>query len=151
LSGASLTSVHQQSEAALPSMDRVLEHHARTWPARTRDDMIGDARAAIWAAWNSLVRRGKNPLLVGVTGIAARCCRYVRSGRKLGNRNRGRACLDLLDHRARRRLGIEIVSLDDHAGSEPAAGFGSWRQWLTQRNVATPAEQACFRVDFARW
>jgi hypothetical protein len=151
LSGASLISVQQQFEAALPTMDRVLLHHARAWPARIRDDMIADARAALWSAWHSLVRRGRNPFQVGITGIAARCCRSVRSGRKVGNANRGRACLDVLDHRARRRMGIEIVNLDDHAGSEPAAGSSSWRQWLTERNVATPADQACFRLDFARW
>jgi hypothetical protein len=132
-------------------MDRVLQHHFRDWPARSRAEALADARAALWSAWHGLVRRGKDPLQVGATGIADRCCRYVRSGRKIGNKNRGRACLDVLDHRAQRRLGIAIVSMDEPTGSEAASRSGGWREWLTQRNVATPAQQACFRVDFGRW
>jgi hypothetical protein len=151
LTAASLITVQQQFEASLPAMERVLEHFARSWPERNRDDMLADARGALWSAWHSLVRRGKDPVKVGVTGIAALCCRFVRSGRKLGNRTRGRACMDVLDHRAQHRLGLKIVGLDDHAETESAAGSASWRQWLTQRNVATPAEQACFRLDFGRW
>jgi hypothetical protein len=132
-------------------MDRVLQHRARSWPAQSRDDMIADAHAALWAAWHSLIRRGKYPVGVGVSGIADRCCRFVRSGRKIGNQNRGRGCPDVLDHRVRRRFGIAIVSLDEPSGVVSDGRFGVWREWLTQRNVATPAQQACFRVDFGRW
>lgn len=151
LTGASLTSVQQQFEAALPSMDNVIRHYFRNWPARRRADALADARAALWAAWHSLVRRGKDPLQVGITGIAARCCLYASSGRKLGNANRGRACLDIFDRRARRRLGIEIISIEEPTGIESASGSEGWRGWLAGNNRVTPADEAAFRVDFARW
>jgi hypothetical protein len=148
LSGASLTSVHKQFEAALPTMDSVIRHHFRNWPARRRADALADARAALWAAWHSLSRRGKDPLKIGVTGIAARCCLFTKAGRKLGNKNRGRGCLDVLDHRAHRRLGIDIISLDR---DDETVARDSWRQWLAGNNRVTPADEAAFRLDFGRW
>jgi hypothetical protein len=151
LSGPSLASVHQQFEAALPAMDRVLEHHAGAWPSRCREEMIADARAALWAAWHSLTRRGKDPLKVGVTGIAARCCRYVRSGRRVGNITRGRACLDVLDHRAQRRLGIEIVSLDQDHETVRDDSLETWREWLAEDRRTRPCDAAAFTIDFGRW
>jgi hypothetical protein len=148
LSGASLTSVHKQFEVALPSMDQVLRHHFRNWPARRRADALADARAALWAAWHSLVRRGKDPLQVGVIGIAARCCLFTKAGRKLGNKNRGRGCLDVLDQRAQRRLGLKILSLDR---DEETVARDGWREWLAEDNRVTPADEAAFRLDFGRW
>jgi len=147
LTGASLITVQQQFEAALPAMERVLEHFARSWPERNRDDMLADARGALWSAWHSLTRRGKDPIEVGVTGIAARCCRFVWAGRKIGNRNRGRACLDVLDPRARRRLGIEIISLDQDDEIAPE----TWREWLAEDRRTRPCDAAAFRLDFADW
>jgi hypothetical protein len=151
LSGALLTNVQQQFETSLPSMDKIIRHEFRNWPAASRAEAMADARAAIWAAWHSLIRRGKDPVQIGITGIAARCCLFTRAGRRVGNRNTGRGCLDVLDYRAQRRLGIEIISLNQPTGAEFGAGSDSWREWLTQRNVATPAQQACFRLDFGRW
>jgi hypothetical protein len=151
LSGTSLTSVHKQFEAALPSMDQVLRHHFRNWPARRRADALADARAALWAAWHSLIRRGKDPLQVGITGIAARCCLFTKAGRKIGNRNRGRGCLDVLDPRARRRLGIEIISLDRPDEMAADVRSGTWREWLAQDRRTSPSDAAAFRLDFADW
>jgi hypothetical protein len=148
LTGASLSSIHKQFEAALPSMDSVIRHHFRNWPARRRADALADARAALWAAWHSLIRRGKDPLQVGVTGIAARCCLFKKAGRKLGNKNRGRGCLDIHDPRARRRLGIEIISLDR---DEETVARDGWRGWLAENKRVTPADEAAFRLDFGRW
>jgi hypothetical protein len=147
LAGASLITVQQQFEAALPTMERVLEHFARSWPERSRDDMLADARGALWSAWHSLVRRGKDPLQIGPTGIAARCCRFVWAGRKIGNRNRGRGCLDVFDHRARRRLGIEILRLDQDDEIAPE----TWREWLAEDRRTRPCDAAAFRLDFERW
>jgi hypothetical protein len=70
LSGTSLTVVQQQFESSFPSMDKVIRHQFRNWPAASRAEALADARAALWAAWCSLTRRGKDPLEVGVTGIA---------------------------------------------------------------------------------
>jgi hypothetical protein len=148
LTATRLADVHKQFAAALPTMDNVIRHHSRSWPARSRNELIADARAALWAAWHSLVRRGKDPLQVGITGIAARCCLFTKAGRKIGNRNRGRGCLDVLDDRAQRRLGIEIVGLG--RDQETVARDG-WREWLAENNRVTPADEAAFRLDFGRW
>jgi hypothetical protein len=148
LSGASLVSVQQQFEAALPSMESVIRHHFRNWPARRRADALADARAALWAAWHSLIKRGKDPLQVGITGIAARCCMFTKAGRKIGNRNRGRACLDVLDQRAQRRLGLKILRLDR---DEETVVHDGWREWLAEDNRVTPADEAAFRLDFGHW
>ncbi len=151
LTGPVLMAAQEQFEEALPDMDKILRHYFRSWPPERRQELIADARAALWAAWHSLTRRGRDPVQLGITGIAARCCRYVRSGRKVGNRNHGRGCLDVLDHRARRRLGIEIISLDRHDETTTGAPVGAWRQWLAESNFVTPADEAAFRVDFGRW
>ena len=151
LSGAALMTAQTQFEAALPSMAEIVRYHSRTWPPRGRDEMVANCLAALWAAWHSLARRGKDPVQVGVTGIAARCCLYTRAGRKIGNTSSGRGCLDVLDRRARRRLGLTIVSLDGPAEGEPGPGSGGWRLWLAQDNRTTPAAEAAFRVDFGRW
>jgi hypothetical protein len=129
-------------------MDSVIRHHFRNWPARRRADALADARAALWAAWHSLVRRGKDPLQVGITGIAARCCLFTKAGRKLGNKNRGRGCLDVLDQRAQRRLGLKILRLDR---DEETVARDGWREWLAEDNRVTPADEAAFRLDFGRW
>jgi hypothetical protein len=128
-------------------MDSVIRHHFRNWPARRRADALADARAALWAAWHSLVRRGKDPLQVGITGIAARCCLFTKAGRKIGNKNRGRGCLDVLDTRAQRRLGLKIVSLDQDNEIAPEI----WREWLAEDRRTRPCDAAAFRLDFERW
>jgi hypothetical protein len=143
-----LTAVHQQFEAALPSMDSVIRHFFRNCPPRHRADALADARAALWAAWYSLIRRGKDPLEIGIAGIAARCCLFTRAGRKLGNEKRSRGCLDVFDTRAQRRLGLRILSLDR---DEETVTRDGWRLWLAENNRVTPADEAAFRLDFGRW
>jgi hypothetical protein len=147
LSGTALTLLQRQFEAALPSMANTISHHFRNWPARLRADAVADTRAAIWAAFLSLARRGRDPLEIGATGIAGRCCLYTKTGRKIGNRNRGRACLDVLDHRARRRLGIQILSLDQ----DNELASETWREWLAEDHRTRPCDAAAFRLDFGRW
>jgi hypothetical protein len=116
--------------------------------------MLADARGALWSAWHSLVRRGKDPIKVGVTGIAALGCRFVRSGRKIGNRNRGRGCIDVLDPRAQRRCGFKIQPLppDTHYGAgQGQRHLGAVEERL-QGNTTTPVvDQVVFRLDFKDW
>jgi hypothetical protein len=137
---AALITLHRQFEAALPAMDRVIRFAFRRWPAHRRHEAAADARSAAWHAWHGLVRRGRDPLRVGPTGIAANACRYVRRGRKLGCRAVGRSALDVYDPRAQRRLGIELVRPD-----------GDWRGWLAADRHYGPGDEAAFRIDFAAW
>ena len=151
LSGDSLTTVQRRFMAALPSIDSILRYQFRNWPAGRRAEAIANARAANWAAWHALARRGKDPLQIGVTGIAARCCRSTKAGRKVGNRNDGRGGLDVLDHRARRRHGLVILSLDRRDAAGRGGPSDVWREWLAEDNRVSPADEAAFRLDFTAW
>ena len=55
------------------------------------EEAVAEARAAAWSAWHGLIRKGKDPLAVGVTGIANNAIRYVRNGRRVGNTSCGPA------------------------------------------------------------
>jgi len=154
LSDASLTSAHHRFEAALPAIDRTLRHLFRRLPHGRRDEAIADARAAAWHAWHAwrgLLVRGKDPTAVGVTGIAANAARYVKAGRRLGTGTCGRGAMDVFHGRAQRLGGYKIVGLDRAAESEPGPGSDGWREWLSCDHRVSPAEEACFRVDFAAW
>lgn len=146
LSGASLTAAHRRFEAALPAIDRTLSYLFRRWPYDRRDEALADARAAAWHAWYGLLRRGKDPESVGVTGLAANAARYVRNGRRLGCGTSGHAT-DVMDPVVGRRHGLRVVSLDESEGETA----GSWRECLAVDHQFTPADAACFRLDFARW
>jgi hypothetical protein len=96
------------------------------------------------------VKRGKDPLAVGPTGIAANAVRYVRGGRRLGT-GEGKRGLDVFDLRAHRRLGTKVISIDSGRTKEPGAERDEWRQWLTVGERFNPADAACFTIDFAAW
>ena len=151
MSGSSLLDVHAQFVAALPAIESVLRFQLRRVPKHARADAFADARAATWAAWRSLVLRGKDPLQVGPTGIAARCCLSTKAGRKVGNRNSGRGCLDVHDLRAQRRLGLTVHRPDEYDEFETGASSETWRECVAEDNRVNPADVAAFHVDFEVW
>jgi DNA-directed RNA polymerase specialized sigma24 family protein len=146
-----LTAVHRAFEAALPAMDQTIRFQFRNWPRRHRAEAVADARAAAWHAWSGLARRGQDPLAVGVTGIALNAARYVRAGRRLGTGSCGRGAMDLLDRRAQRRGGFHLVSLDRDSGDGLGVSPDPWRERLAEDRHTSPADTACFRLDFASW
>ena len=143
--------VHQQFVAALPAMENVIRFRTRRLPRRHRAEAVADGLAACWHAWSGLVRRGRDPRAVGPCGIAQNAARYVRNGRRLGCGTGRSVGLDVYDPRARRRLGLRLLRLDRHEGEDAAAGPETWREWLAVDNAVTPADEACFRLDFAAW
>ena len=144
LSAAALAAAHRDFESALPHMEKVYTYQLRRTPARHRAEAIAEARAATWAAWHGLLRRGRDPVAVGPTGIATRSCLPVKTGRRLAG-----ARLDVLDPRARRRTGVKVLSLGRGAGAAQAPE--SWRGWVAEDNRVSPADEACFRIDFRAW
>src|SRR5262245_7583145 len=151
MSAFSLAQAHRQFERALPAMDATIRYQFRHTPRRLRAEAIADARASAWHAWIGLLRRGKDPLAVGPTGIAFNATRYARGGRKLGYGATGRSAMDVYDHRARRRLGMKLISLDRDTGAMAGAEPDAWRDWLAQDNRVSPADAAAFRLDFRAW
>jgi hypothetical protein len=151
LSGASLSAHHRAFEAALPSMDDVIRFQFRKWPRRLRADARADARAACWHCWSGLIRRGKDPLIIGPTGIAANAARYVKNGRQLGCGASGRGAMDVYNPKAQRACGLQLVSLDRSVERDASAQPDLWREWLAEDNRTTPGDEAAFRLDFAAW
>ncbi len=156
MSIASLTAsapppAHRAFVAELPRIDNVLRFAFRHLPRHRRDEAVADGRAAAWHAWAGLARRGRDPLEVGPAGIAANAAnaaRYVRRGRRLGTGCRA-AGADVYERRAQAKAGFSLFSLDSTPGADGAGA--SWRDWSAAGNRCTPADEACFRLDFAEW
>ena len=147
MSELSLTHAQQQFTAYLPAIDNAARFAFRRRRRQDREEALAEARAAAWSAWAGLLRRGKDPVEVGVTGIANNAVRNVRQGRRIGNRTCGRGAMDVQHPRVRRALGLRVVPFEEVAGPPP----GSWQQWLAEDNRVTPADEACFRLDFSAW
>jgi hypothetical protein len=147
MSALSLTHAQQQFTATLAAVDNAARFAFRGRRRQDREEAVAEARAAAWSAWHGLIRKGKNPIEVGIHAIARHAIGYVKSGRKLGNPTSGRGARDVWHPRARRALGLRVVSFEELAGPPP----GSWREWLAEDNRVSPADQACFRLDFAAW
>jgi len=139
--------IHRAFDAALPRIDAVLRYHFRRWPRARREEAVAEARAAAWAAWHGLIGRGRDPVAVGVTAIAANACRGVRRGGKLGNPTVGRGAMDVHHPAVRRRLGLRVIAFEEVAGRST----GTWQDWLAADHRFGPAEEACFRLDFGAW
>ena len=113
--------------------------------ARTTRTCWPRSVAAAWSAWVGLLSRGKDPVQVGVHGIANNAVRYVRNGRRVANRSCGRGAMDVYHPEARKARGFRVInpdSLDETVGGSPP---GVWT------NSCTPADEACFRVDHEQW
>jgi hypothetical protein len=151
LSGASLSAHHRAFEAALPSMDDAIRYQFRKWPRRLRADALADARAACWHAWSGLIRRGKDPLAIGPTGIAAYAARYVKNGRQLGCGASGRGAMDVFNRKAQRACGLKLISIDRDVQADANPRSDLWREWLAEDNRVSPADEAAFRVDLGVW
>src|SRR4051812_2078162 len=115
------------------------------------EEALAEAKAAAWSAWHGLLKRGKDPLEVGVHGIATNAIRNVRQGRRVGNATCGRGAMDVYHRRAQAACGFTLVGLDSEMRADADRARGSWREWLAEDHRVGPADEACFRVDFAAW
>ena len=85
MSAISLVAAQEQFTATLSAVeDAVKFAFRRRLRPQEYEEALAEARAAAWSAWHGLVKRGKDPVAVGVHGIATNAIRYVRNGRKLG-------------------------------------------------------------------
>jgi hypothetical protein len=137
----------EQFTAILKAVEIAARYAFRRRRRQDREEAVAEARAAAWSAWHGLIRKGKDPVEVGVTGIANNAIRGVRNGRRIGNRTCGRGVMDVQHPRVRRALGLRVVSFEEMAGH----AVGSWRDWLACDHRVGPAAAACFRLDFEGW
>jgi hypothetical protein len=147
MSIASLIDAQREFTAHLPAVENATRYAFRRRRLKRHDyeEILAEAIAACWSAWTGLISRGKDPLEVGVCGIANQAVRYVRAGRRIANRTCGRGKMDVFHRRAQEARGFRVL---DSGGVEEAiedADHGVWR------NCCTPADEACFRVDYADW
>src|SRR4051812_164884 len=153
MSALSLVAAQEQFTATLSAVEDAVHYafHKRLRPQEYRE-ALAEARAAAWHAWHGLIRRGKDPLEVGGHGVANNAIRYVRNRRQLGCGTSGRGAMDIYHPTAQRKDGFRLVSLDagEDGGAEDSMP-GAWREWLAEDNRVSPADEACFRVDFAAW
>jgi hypothetical protein len=97
-----------------------------------------------------LLRRGKDPVEVGVTGIANNAIRYVRNGRRVGNTSCSPGAMDVF-RRAQKARDFKVVSLDSNDQFIPGSLVGTWKEWLACDHRVGPADEAAFRLDFSAW
>ena len=151
MSALSLVAAHESFTAALLAVENQLQSAFRRLRPQDREDAVAEARAATWSAWAGLLKQGKDPVAVGVTGIAHNAVRYVKNGRRVGNRNAGRGAMDVYHRKAQEACGFRVVSLDSQAEYDARPARNVWRDWLAEDNRVTPADEACFRLDFGVW
>jgi hypothetical protein len=151
MSAMSLVAAQEKFTATLKAVEDAARYAFRRRHRQDREEALAEARGAAWSAWAGLLRRGKDPVEVGVHAIARHAIRYVRSGRKLGNPTCGRGAMDVWHPRARHACGYRVVGLDRDAVRERGPGSDAWREWLACDNRVGPADEAAFRVDFAVW
>jgi hypothetical protein len=148
---ATLRAAHRDFLSQLPKIDRALSYAFRHQPARRRAAVIADARGAVWHAWLGLVRRGKDPLAVGPIAIARNAARYFKAGRLLGCGKGTWGCRDVFHMKAQKSGGFRLLSLHDRgrrgAGRDPEA----WAAWEVVDDRVSPADQACFKLDYEAW
>ena len=152
MSTLSLVAAQEQFTATLSAVEDAVKYaFRRRLRPQEYDEALAEARAAAWSAWVGLVKKGKDPVKVGVHGIATNAVRYVRNGRKVGNRSCGRGAMDVYHRKAQAACGFTIVSLDSGEGDDEDSTRGSWRQWLAEDNKVSPGDEAAFRLDFEDW
>jgi len=153
MSALSLVAAQQEFTRTISAVeDAVKFAFRRRLRPQEYEEALADAKAAAWSAWAGLIKRGKDPLAVGVHGIASNAIRYVRNGRKLGCGTPGRGAMDVYHRKAQARCGFMLVSLDsfEEMPTEPF-GKGGWRDWLAEAKTCTPADLAASRIDLAGW
>jgi DNA-directed RNA polymerase specialized sigma24 family protein len=151
LSPAALASAHQQFESALPNLRKNFRYLLRRrW--RDRDDLLSEAAACAWKAWVGLLAKGRDPVAVGVSGIAAFAVRHALKGRQIANRNGGgRGKMDVQHRRAQKLGGYKVISYDTGPAARNDYGPAAWKEWVATDHRMGPAEAAAFRIDYATW
>jgi hypothetical protein len=120
---------------------------------RDRDDLFAESAACAWKAWVGLVAKGRDPVAVGVTGIAAFAVRHTLKGRQIGRgRNGGgRSKMSVERRRARQLGGYKIVSYDHGETVRNDFGPGTWQRWVASDHRTSPAAAAAFSIDYSTW
>jgi hypothetical protein len=93
-----------------------------------RGDVVATIVAMVWEDWLRVAERGRNP--EELLGCIINCrIKHVFNGRRFNGVD-GKGHFDVFDHNA---------------------NMPSWQEFLTSERQYTPADAACFRIDFQEW
>src|SRR6476646_7551134 len=80
MSALSLVAAQDQFTATLSAVeDAVRFAFRKRLRPQEYEEALAEAKAAAWSAWTRLIKRGKDPVAIGVHGIATNAIRYVRN------------------------------------------------------------------------
>ena len=144
---ASLADAQREFTARLAVVENATRYAFRRRRLRRHDfeDILAEAIAACWSAWVGLISRGRDPQEVGVCGIANQAARYVLSGKRIAHRSGGRGSMDVYHPRAQKARGFRVFNSGGVEETIEEADHGVWT------NCCTPADAACFKLDFECW
>src|SRR5262249_37773286 len=131
---------HRQFQDALPQMITTFQFAFRHRRFHNRMEAIAEACACAWKAWRGLIVRGRDPWVVGASGVAGFALRHTLKGRKIGNPNRGRGAMDVFNPRAQRATGVHVTTAVDIEQQRESDG-AVWKERIASTNRYTPADE----------
>ena len=152
LTSAALAAAHQEFESALPVLHKNFRYLLRRrW--RDRDDLLAEAVACAWKAWRGLIAKGRDPVAVGLSGIAAFAIRHTLKGRQIGRgRNGGgRHKMDVQHRRAQNSAATRSSPTTPARPCGATTGRRPGSDWVATDHRMGPAEAAAFRIDYPAW
>lgn len=126
----------------LPAVQRHASIRFRGLPAEARDEATAEAIASACVSYATLARQHKLARAY-VGNIATNAVRAVRGGRHVGGHINTRDVLDPLTQK-KRRIHVRTVSPWSRTDD-------TWRDLVLESRHVSPADQACFNLDFAAW
>ena len=136
------TTGHWQSDflAIMPVVKRLAQFSFRRLPAWHRAEMIAETIARAFVDYGRLVRRRK---LSGAypSTLASYAVKEVRGHRRVGGHLANR---DVMSPGLQQRHGFDVGPLALRCSE-------GWREMVLESPRVSPADQACFNVDFQTW
>ena len=126
----------------LPAVKKHASFQFRRLPGDAREEATAEAVASACVAYATLARQKKLDR-VYVGNIATNAARAVNGGRHVGGNQSCRCVLNPLTHK---KTGVVVTSLSPWSSVDD-----TWRDLMLESRRVSPADQACFNVDFQEW
>lgn len=129
-------------EDLLSSIERRAAVALRSLPPSEREDLVAEAVANAFCAYQRLVQRGLGQVIYA-TPLSRYAIQQIRSGRRVGNRLNIKDVSSTYAQRAK-VIRLERLDMRDDTG-------GRWQEVIVEDKTAGPAEIAITRIDFVAW
>lgn len=126
----------------LPAVAKHAFIRFRRLPLEAREEATAEAIASACVSYANLARQ-KKLARAYVGNIATNAVRAVNGGRHVGGHINSR---DVLSPLAQMKKKLRVVTL-----SPWSAADDSWRDLVLESRKISPADQACFNLDFQEW